>query len=149
MQLHPGSVEALARELQDAGVVRHAITTDRAKGYFTRVKQSCVNSWITVTKFLKQLASARKTSILPQTEVASEMQLSSVIDPLWLLLCINGRHLTTLQHIDLRITKSDCELFACLKKRYSLLRSEVAFIKRIFLRLGEIHFVQVNTHAPF
>jgi hypothetical protein len=70
------------------------------------------------------------------------MQSTPAIDPLWLLFRINGGDLATLQHIDLCMTKSDCELFICLKERYSLLRSKVAFVRRLFLQLSEIHFVQ-------
>jgi hypothetical protein len=104
-----------------------------------------MNICISVSRFLASLAPRRKRSILPETGLAVEMQPPSpVADPLWLLFCINGSNLATLQHLDLCMTKSDYELFTCLKTRYLFLRSKVAFARSLFLGLSKIHFVQVS-----
>ena len=108
-----------------------------------------MNICISVSRFLALLAPRRKRPNLPETELAVEMQPPSpVADPLWLLFCINGSNLATLQHLDLCMTKLDYELFICLKTRYLFLRSEVAFARRLFLGLSKIHFVEVSALSP-
>lgn len=139
-------METIADELRATGAMRYVSTTDRANGYLDEVRKSCTNLSVIVSRILKSLAQKRKPPILPETELAVEMQPPAVeADALWLLSCINETDLTTLQHMDLCTTKSDLQLFTCLKKTYLSLRSKVALARRLFLGLSGIHFVQVST----
>ncbi|KAL2069018.1 hypothetical protein VTL71DRAFT_15356 [Oculimacula yallundae] len=124
MDLPPGSVDAIADELREFG-------------------DSWRNLGISVLRFCTSLALSTERAILPMTEHAIDTQLlATVIDPLWVLFCINGSEIATLQHLDLCTTKSDLELFTNLKTAYLSLRSQVALVRRLFLRLSKIHFVQ-------
>lgn len=144
MELQPGSVEAIADELRASGIAREVRTTDQANIFLTWFKNSCMNIRVSVSRFLASLVPRRKQPILPETEPVETQPQLPVGDPLWLLFCINGSNLATLQHLDLCKTKSDYELFTCLKTRYLFLRSKMVFARRLFLGLSKIHFVQVS-----
>lgn len=141
-------MEQIANEIRATGIVRDVRTTNRANGFLIWFKTSCMNIWISVSRFLALLAPTRKRPILPETEPPVEVQPPSPVpDPLWLLFCTNGSNFATLQHLDLCMTKSDYELFTCLKARYLISRSEVALARRLFLGLSKIHFVQVSAFS--
>lgn len=145
VEIRSGAVETLVQELRDTDGFRSIQTTNQAHGYFKTLKIICWNLGVSARNHLGRWTAGAKSTILPETETGNALASTNPpIVPLWLLFCVNGSKLATLQHLDLCTTKSDRELFTRLREMYSILRSEVVFVRRIFLQLGTIYFVQAS-----
>jgi hypothetical protein len=145
-ELITGGVLELANDLLKGNAVVRANATTKAA--------SIMNGWFRSTKnitwkLIRGLMSSPNNSILPtrQDTTSTACDAKNYLkesDPRYLLFCTDSksaRKVPTYEHIDVRNTKSDYELFSLLQLKYS---QRLGKVRKSNLRLKNIHFVEVS-----